>query len=276
MFMGAKEDVTKLVDKHLFVISPNNSGSTFVSRALAYCAHTWSLPREGQHMLGYAGPDTIQRGISLTWASSRENIEFIQDSRHYDWRKTTRAWYFQSQATSKRATIFLVKSPPFLLIADQLAAHFKRPHFVFLVRNPYAVVEGICRRLDSAESPRAHNLELAAKHIISCLQYQRNNILRHQRNSVLIRYEGLCADPSAAKKAITELIPELDDLEFNQRIAVKGIYNEVLRNMNQDQIARLNQKDYGAINRVFEPKLSLLAFFGYELMSRGDDSKRNC
>ena len=53
---AANRDLPRLLDAHLFVICPNNSGSTFLAGALEACRAAWRLPREGQRMHGCAGP----------------------------------------------------------------------------------------------------------------------------------------------------------------------------------------------------------------------------
>ena len=61
---GALHDVERAVGTHLFGIAPNNSGSTFLKEALATCRATWNLSREGQHVLGFAGPIPGEQGGS--------------------------------------------------------------------------------------------------------------------------------------------------------------------------------------------------------------------
>ena len=65
---GAFCDVAGAVGTHLFGIAPNNSGSTFLKEALATCRATWNLQREGQRMLGFAGPATHEDG-ALIWST---------------------------------------------------------------------------------------------------------------------------------------------------------------------------------------------------------------
>lgn len=52
------------------------------------------------------------------------------------------AWYFQAYTLHPAASVFVTKSPPFLLNVSQLAHHFRDAKF--LVRTPYAVCKGIC------------------------------------------------------------------------------------------------------------------------------------
>jgi hypothetical protein len=266
-YFGADQDIGKLVSTHLFVIGPNQSGSTFVTRAIERCAATWSLSREGQHMLGYHGPDTLHHEIPLTWASSPKSVDFMRSRASYDWGKTRKAWYFQAQAVRRDASIFVTKSPPFLLITDQLAEHFERVRFLFLIRNPYAVVEGICRRTIKQESERTEALGMAARHIMTCFEYQKRNIQAYQSTGLFLSYESICSQPLESGQKLQGLVPELTGLDFDQRIAVKGMYDEQLRNMNDDHIGRLSPQDIRTVNKVFVRKLDLMRFFGYELLT---------
>ena len=58
LFCGARqgpERMERTIETHLFVVSPNNSGSTFLSLALAACRQAWSLPDESRLVHGFAG-----------------------------------------------------------------------------------------------------------------------------------------------------------------------------------------------------------------------------
>ena len=264
--LGAQCDLTQRVKMHLFVISPNNSGSTFVTRALETCQEVWRLPREGQHMLGYSGPDLLKEKRELIWASDQANLDSLRDPTLYDWAKTQKAWYFQARASKDDASIFLTKSPPFLVVVDQLRAAFSNPRFLFLVRNPYAVVEAICRRVAGRFEARNAALDTACGHILNCLAIQRLNIEQHGDLGVSFSYEDLCASPAGIASQVTHMLPELVGLNFDQTLAVKGIYNERLRDMNADQIGRLSQQDIDRINLHFSPQEALLGHFGYGLI----------
>ena len=136
--LGAVQDPARTVTTHLFGICPNNSGSTFLQKALATCRATWNLEREGQRMLGFVGPDTRTTG-SVIWGSERRWIDLFTNPDLYDWPRTRKAWYFQAWARDPAASVFFTKTPPFLLYVAELVRHFENAKFLFMVRNPYAV-----------------------------------------------------------------------------------------------------------------------------------------
>ncbi|QFT78497.1 hypothetical protein FIU90_13175 [Erythrobacter sp. THAF29] len=219
-------------------------------------------------MLGYEGPNLGADKKELIWAAESEYVQKIRSRDLYNWDKTRRAWYFQARAARPDAPVFLTKAPPFLILVDQLREAFANARFVFLVRNPYAVVEAITRYKARRFDTREAALTAAAAHILRCLTMQRENIASHADVGTFLSYEDLCADPAAAAAQVQALVPELTNLEFDQRLAVKGRYHERLRNMNAQQIERLTREDIEIINRKFAPLEALLRSFGYGILSR--------
>ena len=271
---GAGRDLDKIVTTHLFAVSPNNSGSTFLEHALATCRAAWSLAREGKRMLGYSGPTTYQSPRpgepkpGLVWAARRHWIDRFADPRSYDWPRNRKAWYFQASAQDPRAPVFVTKSPPFLLLVEQLIRHFRNAKFLFMVRNPYAVCEGICRNYRSQFVPEARSLEEeAALHVARCLAWQRRNVQAYRDRSVFFTYEAMCAEPGRVTRRIRALVPELDDLDLRRRLPVKeNTYDEMLTDMNSRQIERLDAAQIAVFNRVFRRHRDVLDSFGYELL----------
>ena len=277
---GAGRDLEQLVRTHLFVVCPNNSGSSFLEAALGRCRATWRLPQEGQFIRGFVGPVTTetygreQQMPALLWASERKWLDLFREPSGYDWPLSRKAWYFHARAQCADASVFVTKSPPHVLHVGQLAEAFRNAKFLFMVRNPYAVCEGICRRYHGRLAAILHrqftepgrSVEAAAAvHVATCLAWQRRNIETYAERGAFFTYETMCAEPEAVARKVQGLVPELDDLKLRQRIAVKT-YDEPLTNMNERQIARLSAKEIEVFNRVFRQHRDALAYFGYELM----------
>ena len=251
---------------HLFLLCPNNSGSTYLGNAIKRSQHVWGFRPEGQHVFGFAGPHTQGHEHALIWGSTPETRAVFEDA-DYDWERTERAWYYHAEAARDDASVFFTKSPPFLLIAQQLRAHFRGTRFILMVRNPFAMMEGIVRRYDQLErfETRAELIKATAQHIVTCFEYQAKNRAAFADIACSFTYEELCAAPDAAAKKIAALVPVLDDLDLTQRLAVKGQYDERLRNMNADQIARLSDDDLAGAARVFAPHAELFEPHGYSI-----------
>lgn len=263
---GARHDLEDRVSTHLFVICPNNSGSTFLKEALATCRMTWNLEREGQHVLGFAGPSSRSNRTGLVWASEPRFI-LLYDAAAYNWALIRKAWYFQAYARDPAATVFVTKSPPFLLNVAALERHFTNARFLFMVRNPYAMVEGIWRRRSRLPGAKADAvLDAAARHAVACLAYQRRNVDTYRTNGRFFAYETMCRDPARVERTVRSLVPDIDDLTLRQKLPVKGMYDEMLTDMNDRQIARLTAAHIEVINRVFLAHHHLLDHFGYRIL----------
>ena len=277
---GAGRDLAGLIGTHLFVVCPNNSGSSFLAAALETCRATWRLPQEGQTIRGFAGPVPYhthgrERWFpGLLWASEPRWIELFADPRHYDWPRTRKAWYFHARAHVPDAAVFVTKSPPHVLHVEQLVRHFCNATFLFMVRNPYAVCEGICRRYRTRLGARFHRQFVvpgkslpaaAATHVVNCLVWQRRNVETYRDRSVFFTYEEMCAAPATVERKIKALVPELDDLILRRRLAVKE-YDEMLTDMNARQLANLAVEDAAVFTRVFRAHRDTLGYFGYALL----------
>lgn len=262
--IGTTDDVVK---NHLFIICPNNSGSNVLRTALSASSATWNLEREGQHSIGFHGPTTRGSGARLIWGSNEKWLSLFRDASAYDWPKTKLAWHKQAFAKSPEARVFVTSSPPFLLNVPALKAHFPGSKFLFMVRNPYAVAEGICRRAAQQIVQANEDIRnLAARHIMTCLEIQKHNIERYGEDGLFFTYEKMCAAPEEISSRIQAMLPAITDLEFTQNLAVKGIYDEPLRDMNTEQIGRLSEQDISVMNSIFTNHRPLLGFFGYSII----------
>ena len=266
---GAGRDRRSRITTNLFIICANNSGSTFLKNALATSRRTWNLTVEGQFMFGFAGPNTRTHG-RLLWGADPRWREILADDGAYDWPRNRHVWYFQASALEPDATVFTTKAPPFLLHVEALNRHFRNARFLFMVRNPYAVCEGIWRyRQDQPVPPGRRLFEAAAEHVAYCLERQQRNLETHAHLGAFFTYEAMCDEPERVERQIRSLVPEIDDLKLRQRLRVKGLYDETLTNMNARQIARLTPAQIAAANRVFEERRGVLEHFGYSLLPAG-------
>lgn len=265
-FYGAQVDLAKVVDTHLFCLSPSHGGSTFVRQAMATSSATWAAPEEASWLLGGLRP-ALPFPAAFIGVGFRRQSLLADDG--YDFAQTQRAWYFQAQARSPAASVFFSQSPRHLFQADRLAAHFANVKFLFMVRNPYALCEALCRGFRQRHPGHARHLpleEIAATHYVACFQRQREAMARHSERGVFFTYETMCDDPERVAGLVGELVPAVDDLDFRQRLPVKDTHYEELTNMNERHIGRLGKAQIAAVNSVFRRNQAVLGSFGYELM----------
>lgn len=177
-----------------------------------------------------------------------------------------RIWYSRARPKRLTSSILVEKSPPFLLIPDQLAANFRDSRFCIMVRHPLATLEGILRSREGMKNPDDRDLRVvAAQHIGRCLEQQVANIRNLGDRAVSLTYESMCAEPLSTATLVQTLCPELDDLNFDLAISVKGRYNERLRNFNDEQVARLDHETLRIARQELQPFAGSLEYFGYIL-----------
>ena len=250
----------------LIVLGPNNSGSTLLRNAIAASSGCWHLSREAQHISGFPGPSTRSTGTRLIWAASADRLTRVADPALHDWPRSWAAWMSAAQADDVGSPVIVMSSPPFLFLAQELARALPAARFVFLVRDPLAIAGGILRRgAQQTLSPGEKLVEVVARHVIACFERQRENVECPDTAGPLLRYEDMCADPASASQRILRLVPELGRIDLAQRVAVKGLYNEPLRNMNADSIGDLTPDELAVLNAHFARHGELFDFFGYRV-----------
>jgi hypothetical protein len=253
------------ITSHLFILAINNSGSTFLARALACSSGAWGLPREGQHIAGFVGPSSRGTGTGLLWAATPEREAQFTDPKAYDWAQSRRAWHFQAQAYAPDGSVLVLSSPPFLLIAEELAHAFPDARFLLMTRNPLPVIEGILRGTAGEDASAQHAvLDDAVAHVLRAMEVQLHNRAALGDRVTTFSYEAMCATPDAVGAQISRLVPALGPVDLDRQIAVKGNYDERLRNMNDDQLARLDPALRSAIEQRLAQHAELLAQFGYQ------------
>ena len=275
---GANRNLAAQIRTHLFVVAPNNSGSTFLHGALAACRNAWSLPVEGQAIRSYSGPVTLRGPKLAIWAAEDWSMALFADPAAHDWAKNRKTWYFHARAKCAAASVFVEKSSQHVLQVAQLASHFPAARFLFMVRDPYAVCEGICRNFRRRFGRLAGaDLQLearAARHVLNLLQAQRRNIEatgaatpgQPSATGTFFTYEAMCAEPGRVARQVRHLAPALGDLNLRQPRPVKGRYCQPLADLNASQLGALAPAQIETFNTVFRPHQALLGYFGYRLL----------
>lgn len=243
---------------YLFVVCPNNSGSTLIVEMLRTSAHAATFEtanREGQWLARTGGtplmpiPDKAER---RNWTIHPEKFE---NPDAYDWPRLKAVW---AEAWGSDRRVRVEKTPSMVLSAPLFERHFENAHFILSIRNPYAFCEGVRRR-------EGRDVATAARHWLACARYQQRNraVLARQ---IFFSYEELCADPHGVADRLTAFVPALGPLDAGRRFDVLFRRSEV-RDLNASQIARLTVDDIDAINRVLDTDPALLEAWGYGRLS---------
>jgi hypothetical protein len=238
---------------HLFLLVPNNSGSSILHDLIATSSDVATLPEEGQFCPNFIGPLAFKFGVAHFF-TKKEGI--FRNKKNYEWSAIKNQWEKLWNKSNPNARIFLQKSPPDILRADMLHETFENTKFLIMVRNPYAQVESVLRA-----NPESSVID-AANHALRCLEIQLENSEQYL-DDLVFRYEDLADKTEETIKTIEEFLNI--SIDSNRIFNSKG-YVSKIRNMNDDQIKKLTDKQLETINSVFSKKISVLEDCGYSLI----------
>ena len=243
---------------HLFLLVPNNSGSSILHDLIATSAEVSILPAEGQFCENFVGPTAPKLGIAH-YFTAKETV--FQNPKNYEWSIIKNQWNRHWNSDNPNAKIKLQKSPPDILRADMLLKNFEDVKFILMIRNPYAMIESILRANPTA------SVENAAKHAVRCLEIQLENSEKYL-DALVLRYEDLTDYIQETAEQLMKYL-EISDINYNQEFSSKG-YNSKIKNMNGYQIDRLTNEQIEIINKIFIPKNQVLQECGYEILQPKD------
>lgn len=259
---GAQHNPGDVVHTHLFIISPNNSGSTFLRRSFEFSHKVWWLPREGQHMPMFPGPFTRDTRDALIWNATPDRRDrFLGEA--YDWDQARQLWYFLARTRAAHASVFVTSSPPFLLQMASLQRAFLGTRFLLMTRDPYAVAEGILRRPIERIARGENIYSLVTRHIGECFKHQLANIANFPDTALRLTYEELTDNPQHSAARIRAFLPQIEDYTLDNPVAVKGNYHEKARNMNGDAFGRLTDEVIDRLRVGFADFASEIEALGY-------------
>jgi hypothetical protein len=238
------------IEKPIVVHGINNSGTTILSKALRGHPALSGPAVEDQELRGM--PDSMRsyiKGTFRLWAHPDFRLPYYRtegDCVRHELETLRRIYASQMEP----GTRLIIKTPSHTARARMIQGYFPDAIFVAIVRNAYAVVEGTIRkRLDDPERPRFRGLqttvEQAAEHWFraAALVVSQQQFLRRY---LIIRYEDLVADPRKVLKQV------LDHCELSAQGFDFPIFD---RDLNRQQISRLQPSEIDTISRICQPML---------------------
>ena len=156
--------------------------------------------------------------------------------------------------------VLLEKSPPNTAKTRWLQAHFENAHFICMLRNGYAVAEGITRKADPRHLSEGWPIEMSA------YQWKRSNEIlqqdsQHLKRFMWVKYEDLAADTVGTLSGIADFlnIPRFKHFESDRSWTIHE-RDERVRDMNSESIDRLSRVQIDRINQVAG---DMIESFGY-------------
>lgn len=238
-------------EKWVFIVGCYNSGTTLVHELLSQHPSVGSMPDEGQFFTDqFLLPKEI--GLARLWAL-RPELFYLDENAEcsINIERLKRQWGARYNDLSR--PILVEKSPTNAARTRWLQRYFENAHFIGIVRNGYAVAEGIRRK---------------AKHSVrdAAIQWGRSNEIMVRDfpmldQKMLVRYEDLAAAPAKVWGDILAFLrlPNFD-LPFDDQLWDIHEQTASIHNMNQRSMDALSDEDYQVIEQVAGNTLS---YFGY-------------
>jgi hypothetical protein len=239
-----------------FIVGCYNSGTTLLANLLGRHPEIASLPVEGQFLTEQLVTD-YELGVPRMWCQREDLFRLTEHDAGPDVGRIKRQWAMRADTSRP---IILEKSPPNSARTRWLARHFEPANFIVLVRNGYAVAEGIRRKAEPKHLPDGWPLEKCAWQWRRTYEVLEKD-LRGLPRVTWIRYEDLVAQPEVELARIAKFLGARDGFQFDRSRTVRvHEREEPLRDLNAESISRLSESDHRIIEQVAGDHLDK---FGY-------------
>lgn len=240
----------------VFLVGCYNSGTTLLSELLSQHPDISALSTEGHFITDQFIKD-YDIGLPRMWVDREDLFRLDEADQGPDVTRLKKEW---GMRLNLRKPVLLEKSPPNSAKTRWLQKHFENAHFIGIMRNGYAVAEGITRKADPQHLIDSWPIEKSA------WQWKRSNEVlqqdaEHLKRFMWVRYEDLAEDTVATLNSITDFIgiKNFEAFESDRQWSIHE-RDEQVRNMNQESIARLSTEQVDLINQVAG---DMLDEFGY-------------
>lgn len=239
-----------------FIVGCNNSGTTLLQRLLEASGDVSTLPYEGQ-MYTRVLRRAKKKGYERVWT---EYMEELVVDRNADKQCAARLYYdWMTDLQYPLKSMIVEKTPANALRMGWLETVFPNSYFIGLVRNGYAVSEGIMRKGNKSAERAARHWETVNKIMID----ESDKVKRF----MLMKYEDIVNDPKAMANKLSKYL-SLDKNRMlsavNKNFMREGEWGvssaKPMENMNEKSIKRLGRDEIDVITRNAG---SMLNYLGY-------------
>lgn len=220
-------------DKWVFIVGCYNSGTTLLHDILAKHPAVGSMEFEGQYMTDQL--PIKHNNLERLWAISPEIFCLNENSKtNINSTKIKENWGVH--INHPKRPVLIEKSPTNSARMRWLQKEFENAHFIAIVRNGYAVSEGINRKVKHDIALCAEQWNISNKIMLSDLGFIKNKLL--------ITYEDLTQNPESEFNKITNFIgiEALSNDVFNQKIKIRKDHSQI-KNMNEKSFNNLSDSD---------------------------------
>lgn len=245
-----RTDATTVTAPTILIFTPPNSGSTAISKFLTGQPEIDTFEdkkNEMQWMIpGLCGADRW-------WPEMLLNRHSIAG--------TANAEVARRSTGDSPPRYFVEKSPPNMVRAEALLDIFPNHHLLVNNRDPFANIASIIGR-HGARSYGAFSRADMVEYMARMWLY-RSRFLRAIATDYdvpIVTYEAFCANPAIVIDALgIELAAPAEEVT----VSIKDYADQGIVNMNDRQIAKLEDTDCDAIARVLSSDIETVEVFGY-------------
>lgn len=239
-------------DKWVFIVGCYNSGTTLLADLMGNHPDVSALPVEGVQ-LSDVWPLPETHAWNRMWFKCLEEMRL--DPNGEDAERIADRVKRQWSLSFARRPLLLEKSIANVARMPFIQAHFRPAYFIYIVRNGYAVSEGLRRGAKPRQWGRD---DYGDQYPISMCAEQwawTDRIVTQDRPDLEhlheMSYEAFAADPAATMRAVTDFldIPAFSDSTLARTWRVHGVHSTI-RDMNAEAIARLSEQDVREIEAV--------------------------
>lgn len=242
-------------EKWVFVVGCYNSGTTLLAEVLGAHPLISALPTEGQFLTDQFAADH-ELGLGRMWVKREDLYRLNEEDPGPDAHRLKKEW---GMRLNTRKPILLEKSPPNAARTRWLQENFENAHFIAILRNGYAVAEGIRRKGRPAHLERWPLEDCAYQWRHSNLVLEEDS--RKLANFMWVRYEDFTENTADTLAGIFSFlgIETESGMDLAREWAIHE-RSEPIANMNAQSIGRLTPEDVTVIDRVAGEALT---HFGY-------------
>lgn len=164
---------------HLFILSPNRSGSTLLSSILSKKDDVTFLYTEGMHHPFWNGP--TQKDFQKPGLFTLDE-KLISDESNYDWDKIKEAWY---KTWDIKKPIKHQKTPSDLCRIKMMEKVFENVNWIALIRDAYQ------NAISIKELRPSCSFEEINKHLLRCYEILLEN-MNNKNVTSFVTYENIC------------------------------------------------------------------------------------
>lgn len=248
-------------EKWIFVVGCYNSGTTLLAQLLGAHPKISALPEEGQFLTDQFRSD-FELGVGRMWVVREDYFRLSEGDTGPDEVRLKKEWGMRADRSK---AMILEKSPPNSARTRWLQQKFEHSHFIAIVRNGYAVAEGIRRKASPFHLPGGWPLDQCARQWARC-----NEVLledsKYLQQMLWVRYEDLTGDTPTELARIGRFLG-VETGPWDSVVGSKWVVHErqePIRNLNAESLDRLSDADIEIVTAICRP---MLEHFGYEVLA---------